>query len=538
MNCNMTYREKAGLILLAMLVLLAPLHARAGESKNLPASDILIVYSDGADDGDMENVGSLIEILTYMDYQVSFAAASDCSGNMTRFSNVIFYDVEVHPPKFYQEVRILEKNGSALLFIGSSFLKEYLDQTQRSNTYVFYDLSVGRLYYEPEHDSGKQSLIRSDGFLFLNEEGDYCTGRVEVDKMEGYFCKRKGNLTHISVNDVGDPLVNVAIAGEIAKWIKPAENERNVYAQYMVINSVYPFQSPEKLLQVVEEFVIMKEPFVISVMPIYEHGDYPAMQQFCEVLRYAQGNGGVILLHSPICQTKEFDADLVNERIKVSMNYYLQQGVYPMGLQVPESWMFDPDKVEVMSRFTTILVSDEEDGYVRNLVRQENNNQAYQNKHQWIAPGVPLDAEGASYIDAYSMAVYFDMTEDLDVIKSRIEACRSSHVPLKSLWDAQHSFWTEEDTMIYENQMILVNGQRVDKTYVPLEQEEAFSYRRNMLQRFSRDLTEENRKLLLAVIAVAGLFLLFIFMARHQNRERFFYRDEEEDMDEYWKNKG
>ena len=76
----------------------------------------------------------------------------------------------------------------------------------------------------------------------------------------------------------------------------------------------------------------------------------------------------------------------------------------------------------------------------------------------------------------------------------------------------------------------------MDKTYVPAERETDFSYKRNQLQRFSRDLTNENHKLLVAVVIVALLFIAFIIVARRNNRSRFFYEDEE-DMDEYWENK-
>ena len=165
-------------------------------------------------------------------------------------------------------------------------------------------------------------------------------------------------------------------------------------------------------------------------------------------------------------------------------------------------------------------------------------NLVYRDGHQWIAPAIRLDADGVSYTKAYSSAVYLDMMQDMEVLEKQVQACRDSAIPLKSLWEVEHSFWTNEDVMSCKNRIILVNGKRQDTGFVPTEYEEEYAYRRNMLQRFSKDLSEENSKLITAVVAVSVLFLLFIFLARRSNRRRFFYQEEEEDKDEYWENKG
>ena len=118
------------------------------------------------------------------------------------------------------------------------------------------------------------------------------------------------------------------------------------------------------------------------------------------------------------------------------------------------------------------------------------------------------------------------MTEDLNVIADKVNACRESFVPLKSLWDIEHHFWTDEDVMSYKNHIILLNGKRVEKTFEPTEYDETYEYKRNMLQRFSKDLTKENQKLIVAVIIVSVLFISFILIARRNNRRKFFYPED------------
>ena len=299
--------------------------------------------------------------------------------------------------------------------------------------------------------------------------------------------------------------------------------EQYTYAQYIVLEQVYPFQNPEHLLTAVKKIVDLEQPFIITVMPLYEHGDYPAMQQFCEVLRFAQANDGMIMIHTPLNQMPEFDAVQVNEALATAVGYYVEQGVYPMGLQIPRSWMFRQDTLEVMGQYKTILVAQESDRLIYSDV-DANTNADYLEEHQWIAPAVMLDTEGISYLTNYSSAVYFDVTVEEEEFDKRLKACMESEVPLKNLMDANHEVRTNEDEIIYRNGYLTVNGENRNLDYEPGEYPEEFDYKRNMLERVSKDLTGQNQKLIFAVVTVSILFVAFILIARYRSYKRFFYR--------------
>lgn len=511
----------------------------ASEETVLPAGDILIMYSDGISDEDRDNVLTLVAELTYQSFQVTFAPAEECLGQLQNFSSIICYKVERYPDGLVEELQEREKEGNQILserkaqgdesgendirilVIGNSFMRSYLQKTGRAAGYQDSKQQVGKLQYAFSDQSTMEALVKEEDFLFLTGELDQTAGSLNIDTLAGYFSARKGCLSHIPVTDLTDRLVKAAVSREISLWKWPYNGEPHIYAQYMVLNQVYPFQDPDKLLNIVQYMIDRKQPFVISVMPVYNNGNYPAMQHFCEVLRYAQANGGVILMHSPINQMTEFDVDLMNEYITTAIQIYMDQGVYPMGLQISENWLFDEAAIEIASRFRTVLVADEEDASIK-LDETIRTNQVYRDGHQWIAPAIALDADGTSHLQTYSTAVYLDITEDMDIIQRKVQACISSEVPLKSLWDIEHSFWTDEDAMTYRNHIILVNGKRTEAQFTPTEYEEEFQYNRNMLQRFSADLSEENSKLIVAVIIVSVLFLWFILTARHRNKQKFF----------------
>lgn len=532
MNYSTTFKKLMYSLIFFLLIFSRSLCANAKEARSLPKGEVLIIYSDNASKEQLENVCRIVEILTFEGVQAAFAPAMECAGRLAGYDSIILYELEAYPSQLLEELWKAE-GSRRLLFAGNGFLKTYLDFTLRSASYDCCNGKAGTLIYEFETQSPRQSLAVLKEPVFLKKY-EYAAGQMFVGSLEKYFCARQGRITHVSVSDLSDPLVLSAFAKELSLW---REGNREEYARYFVFDKVYPFQNPKKLLEAVKEMKDRNVFFIISVMPVYSHENYPAMQQFCEVLRFAQDNGGMIFLHAPVNQMDSFDVDLVNEYLTLAVNAYMEQGVYPMGLQIPGNWIRNRDAIEVMSRFNTILVSEETDSRIEEDWMKVNGNLVCQNDHQWIAPAITVDQDSDSYMDVYSTSICLDINEEMEQIREKIDHGKESSRLLKDLWELSHSFYTNTDTMIYENGQILVNGIPADKTYVPAEPETDFSYNRNQLQRFSRDLTGENNKLLIAVILTALLFVIFIIVARRNNRSRFFY-EEEEDMDEYWENKG
>lgn len=212
-------------------------------------------------------------------------------------------------------------------------MKNYLDYTLRSTAYECYEGEAGTVVYEFEAFQQKQSLAVIEEPVFLKNY-EYQSGKVLVGALEKYFCASQGRITHISVSDLNNSLVLSAFVKELSLWRK--ENEQNC-VEYYVIDKVYPFQNPAKLLEVVQEVQEKDAFFIISVMPVYDHEDYPAMQQFCEVLKYAQDNGGMIFLHAPVNQMDSFDVDLVNEYLSLAISAYVKQGFTQWGFRFPKT---------------------------------------------------------------------------------------------------------------------------------------------------------------------------------------------------------
>lgn len=540
MNCNMTYKRRkrirtAIVPLLAAFLMALPLPIRAQET--LPDAQVLIVYSDDASGEELDTACRMARLLTFEGVTAALGPASFCRGNLGRYDHILFCQVQDYPASLLQEMAELEKQTAVevqFFFVGNALLKDYLNATGRADACLSPGADTGTLAFGESEDSGSSALVRLEDVLFLTGDKEYVSGSLHAGDTEGYFCCCLGRITHVTVTDTEEPLVLSACAEELFRWASNGQSDPG-YIQYLVLDRVYPFSDPNRLLQTVDQMKSANIPFAVSVMPLYTHGEYPAMKRFCEVLRYAQAQGVCIILHAPLNQMTQFDVDTVTNAISLAMEAYVEQGVYPLGLQVPEDWLSNTDTAEVMSRFSTILVSPETDGRIPADWLDTGGTRIYGRKHRFIAPVMMPEYAGNGYVMAHQSAVYLDFDADWENLLFFVDICKKSPVPIGNLRTLSHDLYTDTISLSFEGGRYTLNHEPVDIAFVPSEYSEEFDYNRNRLQRFSWDLSDSNRKLVIAVSAVAVLFILFLIAARNNNRKRFFY--DEDDPEEYWDNR-
>lgn len=241
------------------------------EGTDIPDGEILIVYSDGAGEETLESVETLVAMLTYQSFKVSFGSASDCKEGLNRFSYIICYQLERYPNDFLEKLHALEEAKPEtipgrfksyqhnILFLGNQCIQEYLESDGRTD-FTANQTKVGKLNYSFTELTTKEELVEEPFFLFLKDNLDYTSGVIGIANSTGYFCASKGNITHISASDLTNRLIKAAVQKEIALWKWPYNGEPHTYAQYIVLNRVFPYQEPDKLLEIVNYLVKKKNP--------------------------------------------------------------------------------------------------------------------------------------------------------------------------------------------------------------------------------------------------------------------------------------
>lgn len=288
-------------------------------------------------------------------------------------------------------------------------------------------------------------------------------------------------------------------------------------SEILVIDGIHPVTDPALLLQELEYLESRHVSYVLCVMPVYEHADYPAMRQLCEVLRYAQAGNGAVILHAPVIQgTAEEDA--VRGQLALTMRNYLESGVIPIGVLAEESQTENAVLMQELQHFSTVLIVPEEEGKL-------------------LAGAVPAlisGSTGGTIEGPYDGSE--EETGDGTVIRvipwqdGSEAALRQTKVLLQepeayqSLWSRPQRVTGLEGTeIVWDGRVLLVNGEKTPRTWTgdAAESSEAFDYQRTIYYRATADLAQQNHVLIGFSILVLAAFLLMIWAARRQMHRRF-----------------
>ena len=519
MNSNTTYRLLI-LCLCALLLAARGLPARAEADARAEAAQVLMLYDGRNPKTSREDVELFCGMMTALGKGLDFGDIRDFRESLSEYEYVVCYRLEEIGPREMAAIRDYSGN---LLILGSGFMARYLSDTGRPERILregTLDRGVLRYAFSTE-ESFEEIVDVEDVSLFQTEGGE--RGVISVNGERYPFWSRVAGVRYSPVTSLAPELVRAALMQEISDWMWPYLDAPPAYGQYLVLDEIYPFMDPERLLAQVDALLADKIPFVLSVMPIYDNTSYPAMAQFCQVLRYAQKSGGFIIIRAPIIQTVERNMDEMFQVLTDGLQAYVDNGVYPLGIEVPVNWTNDKDYLELMRRYRTVFVFDDGNGSGF-APSGAGRNQLHFNHHQLIMPTIPLDRLGVSHLTCYSSAIYLkSYAVDAAQIHDVVSVMKGLRAPFGDLWKLNHAVWANDLFEIYEGGGLRVNGEPVELTYAPMEFDESYDYNRDIVQRVTVSIREQNRLLTAATAAIVLMFSVFILYLRRVNRRSFFY---------------
>lgn len=481
-----------------------------------PKSELLIVYPDDLSDSARDSLFIIVETMTYLGHTADYLPQRKAAGRLSEYDAVICYALKTSL-----------KMGSALAgYSGRVLLLGCLPETAPSpGVYPRSALFSGKesavaTYTFPGNHTFTQVLALDS--LRLPRNPTYTAGTLSTSKGEWPLAEGWGLVRYLPMTDYTAAFARAVLEQETTLWLWPYNDKPHSYAQFVVIDSVYPFADPNKLFSTVRKLTEQKINFVISVMPIYQNADFPAMQQFCEVLRFAQANGGAIILHAPLIQG-DLDEGTLQQKLTEAAQSYFKNQVYPVALEIPRSWMYNEELRATLGRYRTLFVYDDSaTGECLSLKLATND--FVRLGAQIISPAIRLDTGGAGYLDCCASAVYLSYSEGAEKVLATFHAARNSTVPLKSLWDMnQTEYFNDGGVLKWDGSTLTVNGKKVSLAYVPKPYDANHDYKRTILYRATADLQNQNHTLIIFVAVAMIAFVLCMYLARRQMHRRFFY---------------
>ena len=280
-----------------------------------------------------------------------------------------------------------------------------------------------------------------------------------------------------------------------------------------------PFFPAPQLLKIVNYLEELSLPYIISVMPIYQNGDYPAMKRFCEVLRYAQANNGSVIMKAPKTFYNADDKELIWEYLTTATEGYMKYGIYPLAIELPEEYMFSETGRDVYRRYSTVFWFDTESNEAA-IKLQEQINLMYYDGHKMVGKAVYNNVLGQFTTGFHSTAIYIDAYEELDSIKKQVETAMKSELPMKSLLDTDNTVYINNAKIQSSGGLILVDDKAVSREYTPFVYED-FDYHKGFFNKIVLDIGGVSKKLLILVCSASAVFILLLFTGRIALKRRF-----------------
>lgn len=487
-----------------------------GTEKKMQKSEILIVYPDDLSDSARNSLFIVVETMTYLGHTADYLPQRKAAGRLSEYKAVVCYALEASS----------EMETALASFSGRVLLLGCLPETAPSpggypRCVLFSSKNSAVATYTFSGNNTFTQVLALDG-LRLPQNPTYTAGTLSTSDGEWPLVEGWGLVRHLPMTDYTTAFARAVLEQETTLWLWPYNDKPHSYAQFVVIDSVYPFADPNKLLFTVRKLAEEKMNFVISVMPIYQNADFPAMQQFCEVLRFAQANGGAVILHAPIIQG-DLDEKTLQQKLTEAAQSYFENQVYPVALEIPRSWIYNEDLRATLGRYRTLFIYDDSaEGKCLDLKLATND--FVRLGAQIISPAIKLDAGGAGYLDCCASALYLPGSSGPEKVLETAHAARNSTVPLKSLWDMnQTEYFNDSGLLKWDGSALTVNGKKVSLSYAPKPYDVDHDYKRTVLYRATANLQNQNHTLIIFVATAMAIFVLCMYLARRQMHHRFFY---------------
>lgn len=502
------------MLMLLLATFLAPA-AHAPAEAEAEAYEVLVLYAPAPGAASQQDLSVLSEVLAYMGKKTAFVRAGDAEEWPAYNVAIVLLDSgDVLTP---DEARLLSRREA--LVLGSGGLREIAGAAglPEPEGYEGADVRIHTSLPGGEEDNRYQ---RVDTLLSLAGESG-SEDWMRVGGVQRPLFTTAGKLSHMAYFDSGDNALVSALATFIQNWLWPYLDSPPSYGQYVVLNEVYPFFDPNGLMDVHALLESMGIPYAISVMPVFQNAEFPAMQRFCEFLRYAQSRGASIVLRCPQVHIADVQPEELMRHLDTSYGAYARYGVYPVALEAPKAWLYHETGIATLRRFRTVLLFDTDEPQ---WVPGTSTNEVWQDGHVLIAPAFHVEGRAYASTSAFSSAVYLDAREDLSVLEQELTTLLHARVQMHSLAKIPASVYLNEYSYNTEGGKPLYNGNPVSLDYAPFTYDERFSYDRGLLGSMRRQLMASNQVITFFTLVACLLFFFFLWRGRHAIRRELFHR--------------
>ncbi|MBE6088549.1 MAG: DUF2334 domain-containing protein [Clostridium beijerinckii] len=290
---------------------------------------------------------------------------------------------------------------------------------------------------------------------------------------------------------------------------------------YFYLDNVTPFNDLNNLIGEVDYLKDKGIKFFIEAAPVFVNENLKAMGRFSEALRYAQANGGKVILKFPIINSKgvngtDTGGKIIGDKLKEAFKNYTNYWIYPVGINADEEFLYREDLKNILESTNTLFLNYNED---INIDIDNYEIKAYTNFIQKVDLNDYINNEKISGKNA----IKIESNCNLEEFKNNVDKVLSKEINLIPS-NKMSTYIKFESEIKNDNVRVFFNNQEVtqDRFINAEEYENAVNKTINKENPIKEDLTLTNRRLEIFSGAALIIFIGILIISRNIERKRFF----------------
>lgn len=329
---------------------------------------------------------------------------------------------------------------------------------------------------------------------------------------------KEGNSNVVAFNKSNLDMLHSGNELALKRYIERKFNiDNSKKGTYLVLKNVYPYDNLEDLIKKVEYLNERGVNFIVDAMPVFNNQNFDSMKRYTEALRYCAANGGTIFLSSPYIYQSQYinENELIN-KMTLAYESFVDYWVYPMGLTVPNEWIYSYEKENFIHKSNTIILWNNRD--IGNLNIRSLNIKGIKNvlvEEEWKN----LDKE---YYHGVALAI--DGNTKNDLFQKTVEEILSSGIvfsnPTKRM-DMEISFGNYKIEGNYKGTFL--NGKSVYTERFISNKEYSKAFVNEEIEEKNKvSLSAFNKGIFAITLIAICIFIIFFFNSRRIDKKKYF----------------
>lgn len=385
------------------------------------------------------------------------------------------------------------------------------------------------LYDKSKEYGSEKNLLSALVKSQLSKEKEINIAKININNS-----KDLGQYNEIFILNIGEENHSIEVLREELKsyerkvdWIKKSselldKKDLKLKAEtYFYLDNVTPFNDLNNLIGEVDYLKDKGIKFFIEAAPVFVNENLKAMGRFSEALRYAQANGGKVILKFPIINSKgvngtDTGGEIIGDKLKEAFKNYTNYWIYPVGINADEEFLYREDLKNILESTNTLFLNYNED---INIDIDNYEIKAYTNFIQKVDLNDYINNEKISGKNA----IKIESNCNLEEFKNNIDKVLSKEINLIPS-NKMSTYIKFESEIKNDNVRVFFNNQEVtqDRFINAEEYENAVNKTINKENPIKEDLTLINRRLEIFSGAALIIFIGILIISRNIERKRFF----------------